>query len=315
VCQELHLIHAAFQRIMHHASPSIQTLFVTSPSNRHLTFPLFALPNLTDFSVTSVYDSFADTQTFPSLKRFHTDFVPVTPSETPIKLRVLTPALEELCFINLRRHQNKFTNSISDQACSVETGDKGDDSTSELAFPDAMERILLRPSPPPYNARCGTPWFFHNHFMNYLIQRVKSLAESEYQRARFRVVLLEWPTVNSWHEGKCSGLYYDFYDASKDWTDVLVGEGKGCWNDANRASADSLNEYDPQPDPNDSDPEYNPEDDESEYDSQDDTDDSEYDSQDDESDFDLQDELKLLLSDVQVGESETSTHVSDTVLA
>jgi len=248
VCQELHLIHAAFHRIMHHASPSIHTLFVTAPPHqmRHSTFPLFALPNLTDLSITSMFGSFADTQTFPSLKRFHTDFVLVTPpkkAKIPSKFRALTPALEELCAIDLNRPNKTFVRSISDHACSVEAGEKGGDSTSELIFPDTMERILLQPSSPLY---CSDVYAIeYDDFMRFLIERVNSLAESEYQRDGFRVVLLEWPSVYSWHEGKFSGLYYSFDDARKDWTDVLVGEGKGCWNDANRPSADSLDEHDP----------------------------------------------------------------------
>jgi len=228
--------HTAARSVLRYSSPSLLTLFIITPYSGSETFPPFSMPNLTDLSVTFAYTNFATTQTYPTLKRFHIDLVPIAPCGTPINLRTFAPALEELTITDMYNSESGFLDSLSAHACCLESVDK-DNSASELLFPDTIRRVLLQPCPPPYRAHCGTPYQFHDHFIDDLIDCAKSLAETEHRRAGgFRVVLLEAPTIHLWCKGRCSGLRYSFEDARRDWTDVLLGEGRGRWDDTDRDS-------------------------------------------------------------------------------
>lgn len=107
--------HTAARSVLRYSSPSLLTLFIITPYSGSETFPPFSMPNLTDLSVTFAYTNFATTQTYPTLKRFHIDLVPIAPSPTCTIQRVAfsTPSVPTHAAWNLWTRTTPRLNSSS----------------------------------------------------------------------------------------------------------------------------------------------------------------------------------------------------------
>ena len=232
------LFYGAFHRVLHHTSQSLRTLFIIATLQCAEDLPPFPMPNLTDFSTTIAYSSFASSSTYPNLKRINIDFDPCLTNHKPINFRNCTPALEELRITDLRASisSNNTANLLAalaayDIRC-MELGARN--VGHNIIFPDSMKVVFIQPCSPPYGARCSNPRRTYISFNHNLILTAKQFAESENRHAGLRVVILPAPDVYSWVKGKSSGLHYSFEDAKRDWTNVLLGDGKGCWDDVDQ---------------------------------------------------------------------------------
>jgi hypothetical protein len=188
------------------------------------------MPNLTVFSTTNSYSSFASSSTYPNLKRINIDVDPCILGHKQINFRNCTPALEELRVTDL--HTISTINILTTLARYKRRMESG--ARHNLIFPDSMKVVFIQPSSLPYGAHCRTPYRIYFSFNRDLARAAKHFVESENRRARLRVVILQALDVCLWVKGRSSGLHYSFEDAKRDWTDVLLGDGKGCWDDVNQ---------------------------------------------------------------------------------
>jgi hypothetical protein len=235
---EQDIFYSAFSKVIRHISPTLRTLFITTEFRLKEVFPPFPMPNLTDLSITSS-DTFSTIPyVYPKLRRIHIDCVPkLRPDKAPVNFRSTTPALEELRITNIDCGSGDFLVSLTNHARYLVSRDDVNDSDNapELLFPDTLRRVIFQPSPVPYRIWTITPNHqVYSRYHSNLFDTAISLAKSEDTRTGIRVVVLKASKKFVPRGISFPGPCYLLEDARRDWTDVLLGHGKGCWDDVGR---------------------------------------------------------------------------------
>jgi len=213
-------------QIIRDVAQSLETLFIASIRSDYFTCFPCSLPNLTVLSATSGSYSLTITHILPKLKRIHTNCYLDEwddDGQESIRFRIGAPVLEELRLIDIidsSYHDGSLVEHLVQHARCMEDGREGG-----LLFPDTMQRIVVQQGPPVYDYRCAicdcAPY---EEFASDVSSAAVSMAESQYRRDGFSLLVLEPLDVPYCFEHERAGLGYFFEDARSDWICTISGD-------------------------------------------------------------------------------------------